>query len=133
MEGGGAKGFAPTLRPAVIASEARQVHVVACEVTGRMLLPACDAPDNFPRVNHWVVGRKLATRLHAPPVGRLPWADSATVACDRPAATSLRVLSLLAGFAILETRMDGECGIHCMNLFQAGREENGPSSERDTG
>ena len=130
---GGAKVFAPTLRPAVIASEARQVHVVACEATGQMLLPACDAPDNFPRVNHWVVGQPLDARLHAPPVGRLPWADSATVACDRPAATSLRALCLLAGFAILETRMDGECGIHCMNLFQAGREENGPSSERDTG
>ena len=125
--------FAPTLRPAVIASGARQVHVVACEATARMLLPACAAPDNFPRVNHWVVGQPLDARSHAPPVGRLPWADSATVACDSPAAISLTELSLLAGFAILETRMDGERGIHCMNLFQAGREENGPSSERDTG
>ena len=125
--------FAPALRPAVTASGAAPVHVVACQATGFNLLPACDAGDDYPRVNHWVVGRKLDTRLHAPPLGRLPWADSATVACDRPAATSLRALSLLAGFAILETRMDGECGIHCMNLFQAGREENGPSSERDTG
>ena len=123
MDWWGAKVFAPTLRPAVIASEARQVHVVACEATGLVLLPACDGPDNYPRVNHWVVGKPLASRLHEPPLGRLPWANSATAASDRPATTTLRHLSVLAGFAIHETRLDGECGIHCMNIFQAGRGE----------
>ena len=112
--------FAPALRPAVTASGAAPVHVMACQATGFGLLPACDPGDNFPCINHWVVGEPLVQRPPEKPLRAFPWSSSTAV--PRPAASSgtLRAASLLAGFAIRETRMDGECGIHCMNIFQAG-------------
>ena len=112
--------LAPDLQSAVTASGAAPVHVVGCHASGFGLLPACDPGDNFPCVNHWVVGEPLVQRPPKPPLKEFPWSSSTAV--SRPAASSgtLKAASLLAGFAIRETRMDGECGIHCMNIFQAG-------------
>ena len=96
--------------------------VVACNATGFDLLPACSARDNFPEMNHWVVGEPLPARTTPEPLGALPaWGDSLRQGGRR--SESLRLASMMAGFCILETRMDGECGIHCMNIFQAGRVE----------
>ena len=96
--------------------------MVACNSTGLDLLPACSASDNFPKMNHWVVGEPISIRPNAQPLGALPaWGDS--LRQDGRGSPTLRLVSMLAGYSILETRMDGECGIHCMNIFQAGRVE----------
>ena len=112
--------LAPDLQSAVKAFGAAPVHVVGCYASGFGLLPACDPGDNFPCVNHWVVGEPLVTRPPSAPLGAFPWSASTVVPRPAGASGTLKAASLCSGFSIRETRMDGECGIHCMNIFQAG-------------
>ena len=111
--------FAPKLVPHVSdGAPASICTAICCMSTARGLLPAATSDDLFPRMNHYVLAIPLPSRASSSPVADSTWRASAGPVGSASAAHSLRAVCQRAGYAVIETVTDGNCGPHTMAKFE---------------
>ena len=111
--------FAPKLVPHVSGGAPASIcTAICCMSTARGLLPAATSDDLFPRMNHYVLAIPLPSRAPSSPVADSTWRASAGPTGSASAAHSLRAVCQRAGYAVIETVTDGNCGPHTMAKFE---------------